>query len=118
MCPLLAEYLDELKQYGPTYTQWAGSEEDLLEPLKGVAGCVERCSKETEEQIQHLSEVLVPALHEYVLCAETLKVSPDCAAHISTAEGALAGPWSRKQILTTPFLFLCLTESFLISIIL
>lgn len=72
---VLAEYLDELRQYGPTYTQWAGSEEDLAAPLKGMAGCVERCSKETEEQIQHLSEVLVPALHEYVLCAETLKVS-------------------------------------------
>lgn len=67
------EYLDELKQYSPTYTQWAGSEEELAEPLKGVAGCVERCSKETEEQIHHLSDVLVPALHEYVLCAETLK---------------------------------------------
>ncbi|KAI3355178.1 hypothetical protein L3Q82_017880 [Scortum barcoo] len=67
------EYLDELKQYSPAYTQWAGSEEELAEPLKGVASCVERCSKETEEQIHHLSEVLVPALHEYVLCAETLK---------------------------------------------
>uniref|UniRef100_A0A673B4W5 Sorting nexin 7 n=1 Tax=Sphaeramia orbicularis TaxID=375764 RepID=A0A673B4W5_9TELE len=67
------EYLDELRQYGPTYTQWAELEEDLAEPLKGVADCVERCSQETEEQIQQLSEVLVPALHEYVLCAETLK---------------------------------------------
>lgn len=67
------EYVDELKQCSPTYTQWSGSEEELAEPLKGVAGCVEQCSKETEEQIHHLSEVLVPALHEYVLCAETLK---------------------------------------------
>ncbi|XP_070784177.1 sorting nexin-7 isoform X2 [Enoplosus armatus] len=67
------EYLDELKQYSPSYTQWAGSEEELAEPLKGVAGCVERCGKETEAQIHHLSEVLVPALHEYVLCGETLK---------------------------------------------
>ncbi|XP_054479371.1 sorting nexin-7 [Anoplopoma fimbria] len=67
------EYLEELKQYSPTYAQWAGSEEELTEPLNGVAGCVERCSKETEEQIHHLSDVLVPALHEYVLCAETLK---------------------------------------------
>ncbi|XP_070708952.1 sorting nexin-7 isoform X2 [Pempheris klunzingeri] len=67
------EYLDELKQYSSTYTQWVGSEEELAEPLKGVAGCVERCSKETEERIHHMSEVLVPALHEYVLCAETLK---------------------------------------------
>lgn len=34
---------------------------------------MEGCSKETEEQIQHLSEVLVPVLHEYVICADTLK---------------------------------------------
>ncbi|XP_071403203.1 sorting nexin-7 [Centroberyx affinis] len=67
------EYLDELRQYGPTYEQWAESEEELAEPLRGVAGCVERCGKEAEEQIGHLSEALVPALHEYVLCAETLK---------------------------------------------
>lgn len=67
------EYLDELKQFGPAYTQWAESEDDLCHPLGGVAGCVERCGKETEDQIQHLTQVLVPALHEYVLCAETLK---------------------------------------------
>ncbi|KAM8823058.1 sorting nexin-7 isoform 2-T2 [Spinachia spinachia] len=67
------EYLDELKQYNPTYAQWAESEEELAEPLSAVASCVERCSKETDEQVHHLSEVLVPALHEYVLCSETLK---------------------------------------------
>uniref|UniRef100_UPI0037E84589 sorting nexin-7 n=1 Tax=Semicossyphus pulcher TaxID=241346 RepID=UPI0037E84589 len=67
------EYLDELKQYTPTYTQWAALEEELGDPLKGVASCVERCSNETEDQIHHLSESLVPALHEYVLCAETVK---------------------------------------------
>ncbi|KAM9333411.1 sorting nexin-7 [Pholidichthys leucotaenia] len=68
------EYMEELKQYGSTYTQWAElEEEELTEPLKGVANCMERCSKETEDQLLHLSEVLVPTLHEYVLCAETLK---------------------------------------------
>uniref|UniRef100_A0A3Q3WF61 PX domain-containing protein n=1 Tax=Mola mola TaxID=94237 RepID=A0A3Q3WF61_MOLML len=67
------EYLDELKQYGPTYSQWAEAEEDLSDSLKGVANCVERCSKETGDHIDHLSQVLVPALHEYVLCAETVK---------------------------------------------
>ncbi|TKS88086.1 Sorting nexin-7 [Collichthys lucidus] len=94
------EYLDELKQYGPTYTQWAGSEEDLVDPLKGVASCVERCSKETEEQIQHLSEVLVPALHEYVLCAETLKLQEEVdglADRVELANNALKGDWSRWQ---------------------
>lgn len=72
--PFLSEYLEELKQYGPAYTQWADLEEALAEPLRGVASCVERCGKETEEHVQHLSDVLVPALHEYVLCAETVKV--------------------------------------------
>ncbi|XP_028289379.1 sorting nexin-7 isoform X2 [Parambassis ranga] len=67
------EYLDELKQYSPTYTQWVESEEDLAEPLKGMASCMEHCGKETEEQIHHLSDSLLPILHEYVLCAETLK---------------------------------------------
>ncbi|MED6288990.1 hypothetical protein CHARACLAT_031846 [Characodon lateralis] len=71
---VLLEYMDELKQYSPTYFQWAESEEELAEPLKGIGSCLERCSKETEEQIQQLSEVLVPALHEYVLCADTLKL--------------------------------------------
>uniref|UniRef100_A0A4W5LY18 Sorting nexin 7 n=1 Tax=Hucho hucho TaxID=62062 RepID=A0A4W5LY18_9TELE len=67
------EYLEELKEYGPTYTLWSGSEEELAEQLKGVAGCIERCCQETEEQVGHLSDTLVPVLHEYVLCAETLK---------------------------------------------
>ncbi|XP_008305609.1 sorting nexin-7 [Cynoglossus semilaevis] len=67
------EYLDELKQYHPMYVQWANSEDVLADSLKSVADCVERCSKETEEQTQHLSEILCPAIHEYVLCADTLK---------------------------------------------
>lgn len=57
------------------YTWWSGVEEELQQPLDAIAHCVEQCSNETEQQIQHLSEVLVPVLHEYVLCADTLKVS-------------------------------------------
>uniref|UniRef100_A0A673B0L6 Sorting nexin 7 n=1 Tax=Sphaeramia orbicularis TaxID=375764 RepID=A0A673B0L6_9TELE len=98
------EYLDELRQYGPTYTQWAELEEDLAEPLKGVADCVERCSQETEEQIQQLSEVLVPALHEYVLCAETLKVSGR-SLHlyglVLWAESTICTGWFCGQSLTS-----------------
>lgn len=69
--------MDELKRCGPTYLLWAALEEDLAEPLRGVADCVERCCVETEEHIQYLSEVLVPAVHEYVLCADTVKVSAE-----------------------------------------
>ncbi|TSK34840.1 Sorting nexin-7 [Bagarius yarrelli] len=67
------EYLDELKEYGPAYTLWSGSEDELVEPLKLMASCLDRCSKETEEQIEHLSNNLLPTLHEYALCAENLK---------------------------------------------
>lgn len=74
---LLAEYVEELRRCGPSYSLWAALEEDLAEPLRGVASCVERCCLETEEHIQHLSQVLVPAIHEYVLCADTVKVSTD-----------------------------------------
>ncbi|KAJ8376104.1 hypothetical protein SKAU_G00066840 [Synaphobranchus kaupii] len=67
------EYLEELKECAPSYTLWSGSEEELVEPLKGVASSIDRCCSETEEQVNQLSENLIPALHEYVLCAETLK---------------------------------------------
>uniref|UniRef100_A0A671MGV0 Sorting nexin-7-like n=1 Tax=Sinocyclocheilus anshuiensis TaxID=1608454 RepID=A0A671MGV0_9TELE len=67
------EYLEELKECGPTYALWSQSEEELAEPLKNVAGCVDRCCKETEEQVKNLSDHLIPVLHEYVLCADTLK---------------------------------------------
>lgn len=79
---VLPEYVDELKQYSPTYARWGELEEELTEPLKGMASCVVQCSKEAEEHIQHLSEVLVPALHEYVLCAETLKVRHEHASPV------------------------------------
>ncbi|XP_050954634.1 sorting nexin-7 isoform X2 [Labeo rohita] len=67
------EYLEELKECGPIYALWSQSEEELAEPLKTVAGCVDRCTKETEEQVKHLNDHLNPVLHEYVLCADTLK---------------------------------------------
>uniref|UniRef100_A0A672SGG0 Sorting nexin-7-like n=1 Tax=Sinocyclocheilus grahami TaxID=75366 RepID=A0A672SGG0_SINGR len=67
------EYLEELKECGPTYALWSQSEEELAEPLKNVAGCVDKCCKETDEQVKHLNDHLIPVLHEYVLCADTLK---------------------------------------------
>lgn len=68
------EHFDELKQYSPTYSQWAELEQDgLSETLKGVARSVELCGQETEQRAQELSETLLPVLHEYVLCADALK---------------------------------------------
>ncbi|CAL9687261.1 unnamed protein product [Knipowitschia caucasica] len=68
------EYLDELQQYSPTYSQWAELEEaGLSEAMRGVARSLEQCTAETEGQVQELSEVLIPLLHECVLSADTLK---------------------------------------------
>uniref|UniRef100_A0A3B5L4T8 PX domain-containing protein n=1 Tax=Xiphophorus couchianus TaxID=32473 RepID=A0A3B5L4T8_9TELE len=98
------EYMDELKQYGPTYFHWAESEELLAEPLKGVGSCVEKCSKETEEQIQYLSEVLVPTLHEYVLCADTLKAvmrrRDNIQAEFEAKNEALASKTTDKEMVS------------------
>ncbi|XP_072430698.1 sorting nexin-7 isoform X1 [Chiloscyllium punctatum] len=69
----LKEHLTEMKEYGPIYTVWSESEQDLAEPLKGVASSIENCCKAIEGLTIGLSEDLLPALHEYVLCAETLK---------------------------------------------
>lgn len=71
---VVTEYLEELKECGPTYALWSQSEEELAEPLKDVAGCVDRCCKETEEQVKNLNDNLIPVLHEYALCTDTLKV--------------------------------------------
>uniref|UniRef100_UPI00398F412E sorting nexin-7 isoform X3 n=1 Tax=Pristiophorus japonicus TaxID=55135 RepID=UPI00398F412E len=69
----LKEHLSEMKEYSPIYTLWSGSEQELAEPLKGVASSIENCCKATEGLTMGLAENLLPALHEYVLCAETLK---------------------------------------------
>lgn len=70
----VTEYLEDLKECAPTYTLWSNSEEELAEPLRGMASCLERCFTETEEQVKELNDNLNPTLHEYVLCTETLKV--------------------------------------------
>ncbi|XP_046879564.1 sorting nexin-7 isoform X1 [Hypomesus transpacificus] len=93
------EYLEELKEYAPTYTLWSGSEEEqLAEPLKGVAGCLERCCQETDQQLHHLSEVLVPTLHEYVLCSEGLKAVLRRRDHIQAEFEAKSEALATKKV--------------------
>ncbi|XP_063284411.1 sorting nexin-7 [Pelobates fuscus] len=66
------DYYEEMKEYGPIHTLWSASEEDLVDPLKGVAGCIDRCCKVTETLNSKLSGELIPVIHEYVLYSETL----------------------------------------------
>uniref|UniRef100_A0ACB8F3I3 Sorting nexin-7 n=1 Tax=Sphaerodactylus townsendi TaxID=933632 RepID=A0ACB8F3I3_9SAUR len=66
------DYFYELKEYSPIHTLWSASEEDLVDTLKGVASCIDQCSKAMEKRMAVLSETLIPTLHEYVLYSETL----------------------------------------------
>ncbi|CAD7678099.1 unnamed protein product [Nyctereutes procyonoides] len=66
------EYSDEMKEYGPIHVLWSASEEDLVDTLKGVASCIDKCCKATEKRMSGLSEALLPVVHEYVLYSEML----------------------------------------------
>ncbi|KAM9325470.1 sorting nexin-7 [Gastrophryne carolinensis] len=66
------DYYEEMKEYGPIYTLWSASEEELVDPLRGVANCIDKCCKITETLNAKLSNDLIPIIHEYVLYSETL----------------------------------------------
>lgn len=66
----------ELREYGPLYSSWAASEQELQEPLDGVAGCVANCCSALEELTEDMSDDFLPVLREYVLYIESMKV--DC----------------------------------------
>uniref|UniRef100_A0A8C5QS30 Sorting nexin 7 n=1 Tax=Leptobrachium leishanense TaxID=445787 RepID=A0A8C5QS30_9ANUR len=66
------DYCEELKEYGPIYTLWSASEEDLVDPMKGMAGSIDRCYRVTDTLSSKLSGDLIPIIHEYVLYSETL----------------------------------------------
>ncbi|KAK2495089.1 hypothetical protein MC885_000363, partial [Smutsia gigantea] len=66
------EYFDEMKEYGPIHILWSASEEDLVDILKGVASCIDKCCQATEKRMSGLTEALLPVVHEYVLYSEML----------------------------------------------
>ncbi|KAL4697540.1 hypothetical protein H8959_003238 [Pygathrix nigripes] len=66
------EYFDEMKECGPIHILWSVSEEDLVDNLKDVASCIDRCCKATEKLMFGLSEALLLVVHEYVLYSEML----------------------------------------------
>ncbi|KAI7789754.1 sorting nexin-30 [Triplophysa rosa] len=68
-----SEYLMELREYSPVYTSWTSFEEDLHEPLEGVAGCVSNCTSALDELTEDMSEDFLPVLKEYVLYIESMK---------------------------------------------
>lgn len=63
-----------MKEYGPIHILWSASEEDLVDTLKGIASCIDKCCKAAEKRMSGLSEALLPVVHEYVLYSEMLMV--------------------------------------------
>ncbi|XP_026866163.1 sorting nexin-30 [Electrophorus electricus] len=68
-----SEYLVELREYSPVYSSWASSEEELQEPLDGVAACMANCCSGLEELTEEMSEDFLPVLREYILYVESMK---------------------------------------------
>uniref|UniRef100_A0A4X2JT55 Sorting nexin 7 n=1 Tax=Vombatus ursinus TaxID=29139 RepID=A0A4X2JT55_VOMUR len=92
------EYFEEMKEYGPVYTWWSASEEDLVDSLKGVASCIDKCCKATERRIVDLSETLLPVVHEYVLYSEILMLTEEIGKledKVECANNALKADWDR-----------------------
>lgn len=69
-----AEYLVELREYGPVYSTWGGLEVELSEPLEGVSACIGNCCTALEELSEDMTEDFLPVLREYILYSESMKV--------------------------------------------
>lgn len=74
----LAEYLVELREYGPVYSTWGGLEVELSEPLEGVSACIGNCCTALEELSEDMTEDFLPVLREYILYSESMKVKGAC----------------------------------------
>ncbi|XP_038660115.1 sorting nexin-30 isoform X1 [Scyliorhinus canicula] len=68
-----AEYLVELREYGPIYSSWSAIEEELNKPLNGVSNCVGSCCITLDDLSEDMSEDFLPVLREYVLYIESMK---------------------------------------------
>uniref|UniRef100_A0A8C8R5I4 Sorting nexin 7 n=1 Tax=Pelusios castaneus TaxID=367368 RepID=A0A8C8R5I4_9SAUR len=97
-------YYYELKEYGPIHTLWCASEEELVDSLKGIASCIDKCCKATEKRMAGLSENLLPVLHEYVLYSEilmgVLKRRDQIQAELDSKVDALSNKKAEKDQLT------------------
>ncbi|XP_075792710.1 sorting nexin-7 isoform X3 [Pelodiscus sinensis] len=95
-------YYCELKEYGPIHTLWCASEEGLVDSLKGVASCIDKCYKATEKRMAGLSENLLPILHEYVLYNEVLtgvlKRRDQIQAELDSKVDALSNKKAEKDL--------------------
>ncbi|XP_067886774.1 sorting nexin-30 [Heterodontus francisci] len=68
-----AEYLVELREYGPIYSSWSSIDEDLNKPLSGVSNCIGSSCIALEDLSEDMSDDFLPVLREYVLYVESMK---------------------------------------------
>ncbi|XP_019386590.1 PREDICTED: sorting nexin-7 isoform X1 [Crocodylus porosus] len=97
------DYFHEMKEYGPIHTLWSASEEDLVDSLKGVANCIDKCCKATEKRMTGLSENLLPVIHEYILYSDilmgVLKRRDQIQVELESKVDALSNKKAEKDLL-------------------
>ncbi|XP_076813432.1 sorting nexin-7-like [Clavelina lepadiformis] len=68
------ELITELREFAPTFTEWASSEDDVIEPImQSVSSSLESCAEEAEKNVKAHELEFLPPLKEYALYADAVK---------------------------------------------
>ncbi|KAJ8306509.1 hypothetical protein KUTeg_017054, partial [Tegillarca granosa] len=67
------EYLTDLSDWGPIFTLWSNSEDQLVTSLLAMSSTVEKCCEALKEVIESTDDHFTQPLKEYVLYCEAIK---------------------------------------------
>ncbi|PVD23207.1 hypothetical protein C0Q70_16470 [Pomacea canaliculata] len=68
-----ADYHSELCEWGPCYTLWANSEDQLTGPLLAMSAAIDHCCQSLKILIDDTDDNLAQPLKEYILYTECIK---------------------------------------------
>ncbi|CAG2191162.1 SNX7_30 [Mytilus edulis] len=68
-----AEHLIELSEWGPIYTLWSNSEEELVPSLLAMSDAVDKCCQYMREVIDANDDDFAQPLKEYILFTDAIK---------------------------------------------
>ncbi|XP_041359259.1 sorting nexin-30-like [Gigantopelta aegis] len=67
------DYLSELNEWGPVYTLWSNSEDQLSSSLLCMSKTIDKCCHALKEVIDSTDDQLTQPLREYILYSECIK---------------------------------------------
>ncbi|KAL8600698.1 hypothetical protein ACOMHN_057288 [Nucella lapillus] len=68
-----ADYQSELCEWGPCYTLWSNSEDQLTVPLLSMSKAIDQCCRILKDLIDDTDDNLAQPLKEYILYTECIK---------------------------------------------